>query len=115
MNMKFARCIAAAVVFWLSAAPVRADDPAALPEHYRDLKVYCTSAPLANDPNVIVATLWLENHGGKPLDVAVSLAGSDKLGFAGMPSFIAKVEPRGEAKTVLTFKPADGLKREVLQ
>ena len=95
----------------LAAAPPTR--PADLPEHYRDFKIYATSAPDPADPAHIVVTIKMLNEGKKPLDVHVGLEPNERAGLTA-DRFDAVLAPQTAAEWEVGLHPADGFQGEVL-
>src|SRR5262249_26167758 len=73
------------LVFVLQAAhaPAAAPRGAALPDRFRDLKMYSPSRPDPKDPGRVVITTAVRNEGKKPLDVRAVLDPDEQAGFRG--------------------------------
>lgn len=87
--------------------------PADLPERYRDFQIYATSTPVENDPQAIILTLEMRNHGRRPLDVHALLAANPVVGNA-ESTFRQTLAANSTAEWQVRLLPTDALEREVL-
>jgi hypothetical protein len=86
----------------------------ALPDRFRDLKMYSTSAADPKNQAAIVVTTSVRNEGKKPLDIHAELKPNPAAGFAGS-RFSQKLDAGKSADWKYEVRPPNGFRRAVLQ
>jgi hypothetical protein len=96
------------------AAPApNVDATSPLPERYRDVRIYATSAPAPGDATTFMLTVWVENHGKETIDADMSLEANAVLGLPAA-HWTALSPSGGNSKTSIPFKPTTAVKREIV-
>jgi len=86
----------------------------AVPQRYRDFKVYATSAPDPQDAAHIVVTVQFHNQGKRPLKMQANLEANTPVGFKGGATQLA-LTPGTSSEWRLDLRPVDGFDYEVLK
>lgn len=110
------RCAVIGLVLMLFASKLSADDPrrSALPDRFRDLKMYSTSRPDAKNPALVVITTTVRNDGKRSLDLKAMLAPNEQAGFHGS-TLQRRLDPGQALDWKYAVRPPDGFRRAVLQ
>ena len=111
MSLRRIHLLFSLLTFMGLCAGARAADPVF--PNYRDLKIYTTSLPDANNPARIIARTQFVNEGQLPLSIAAKIDSAKTLKITG-DSWKRTLPARATGEWVWSFTAPAGLQREVL-